>query len=96
MRIAVLYDGDGKIRAALEAEGHDCVGFEPRLDKYQRGRATGSGRVVNTDPKKVDLSAYDRVVVNRRKIPKWVDHESVTSSTTTDTSNDAVVAKPAS
>lgn len=95
MRIAVLYDGDGKIRAALEAQGHDCVGFEPNAAKYNRGRTNGSGRVVNMDPRKLDLTAYDRVVVNRRKIPKWVDHESVTTSTAPDTADNAVPAKSA-
>jgi hypothetical protein len=71
MRIAVLYDGDGKLRAALEAAGHDCVGFEPNDRKYQIGLMVGSGRVVNRDPKGVNFDAYDAVVVNGKR--KWTE-----------------------
>ena len=71
MRIAVLYDGDGKVRAALEAAGHDCIGFEPKLKKYQIGLTRGTGRVVNSDPRTVNLDAYDAVVVNGKH--KWTD-----------------------
>ncbi len=55
MRIAVLYDGDGKARQALEAAGHDCVGFD---------HVKGPGRCVVKDPETVDLDAFDGVWVN--------------------------------
>lgn len=71
MRIAVLYDGDGKLREALEAGGHDCVGFEPNVRKYSVGLTAGTGRVVNRDPKTVNLDAYDAVVVNGKR--KWTE-----------------------
>lgn len=96
MRIAIIYDGNGQIRQALEEAGHDCVGYEPRGKYFARGRQVGTGRVVPLDPRAIDFSSYDVVVVNRKKLPKWVDHECAITSTPASAANDVVAAESAS
>lgn len=91
MRIAVIYDGDGRLREALEAAGHDCVGFDPN----PRGFKVGSGRVVPLNPRVIDFSSYDMLVVNRPKVPKWVDHDCAIASTAASAANDVAAAQSA-
>ena len=64
MRVAILWDRDGETRAALEAAGFDCVGFEPRKALYEKSLHSGSGRCCNMRPRDAHLDSFDAVWVN--------------------------------